>query len=804
MAVQAREIERGYVGATEDTSKPSLLVYGAYFALCALAINTTFLVFASDWMKYVFQPILILGFLFSYFITRRYYVVVNQSLDVLSLAVSVFYVFKVMNAPTTWGTMLAELLCMLLVLKSFKLFTVGDFYMPLMMSVTLMVFSSLPSYSASYVISLFFYMVLFGFALYTSQLREATRLERHQGRKLFQFTYRPTDYAGDPPLSRKTWREIWPYLSSGLKASMSLALIAFIVCSFFFFQAERQIDAAKNSNLSKAFGGTTFSQIRNQGIDDDMLEAAGQEPRKGGGGIFYAGFTEEFNISQGRLASINDPTPVMIVKSNVETYHRGRAFDIYTGLGWTQNENYETDDVILTKEEGQSDLRKVDLNTNAARSDVIIIDPLTADKTVIRQTYTIKEGMPRTGLLFTGYQANELTLPRIETIRIDEEFNIRLPKRSDVLPLGSTYEVESYKLLNPQKILSGQTYHARNFPGQEFMDKYTQLPWDDHPGQFNQIKGLSARIVRGTTPQYDQVMKLTVYLRDNYHYSLEPPSVVPAGYDAVYFFLFEWDERRGHCEYFSSSLAVMARSIGIPCRVVTGYSPGDYSLSGFIVRQKHAHAWVEVYFPYVGWVEFDPTPPTPWYERGISGVGGIALSVNNAIEELYVFNPGGYYRKYIKPKLYMARRFIVRSSISAYNFFAMADRKWLMEKMIANPKWWGSTLGLIVLALMMFEVGYFVVLGPAGYKRRLITKRGRGWLDRIEKILMRNGGLDEGYHTPSQITGAALAPSGEIVAEPLEIYLQAKYHWMPPAYAEYWKMRGGFKKLIRLAKSQRR
>ncbi len=105
---------------------------------------------------------------------------------------------------------------------------------------------------------------------------------------------------------------------------------------------------------------------------------------------------------------------------------------------------------------------------------------------------------------------------------------------------------------------------------------------------------------------------------------------------------------------------------------------------------------------------------------------------------------------------------------------------------------------------MLFEVGYFVVLGPTGYSKRLILKRGRGWLNKMEKILMRHGAIDEGYHTPSQIAAAALSDTSEIIPEPLEIYLRAKYNWTPPLYAEYWKMRKGFKKLIHLAKSQGR
>jgi hypothetical protein len=95
--------------------------------------------------------------------------------------------------------------------------------------------------------------------------------------------------------------------------------------------------------------------------------------------------------------------------------------------------------------------------------------------------------------------------------------------------------------------------------------------------------------------------------------------------DVVEYFLFE--QRRGYCEQFSSSLAVMARSLGIPARVATGYAPGEYNpFTGlYEVRASDAHAWVEVYFPGYGWSTFDPTPSfdsTPWQYRQASNLQG--------------------------------------------------------------------------------------------------------------------------------------------------------------------------------------
>ena len=76
---------------------------------------------------------------------------------------------------------------------------------------------------------------------------------------------------------------------------------------------------------------------------------------------------------------------------------------------------------------------------------------------------------------------------------------------------------------------------------------------------------------------------------------------------------FLFTRRRGYCEYFASSMAVMLRSIGIPARLATGFQSGIYNtLTGFwVVRASDAHAWVEAWMPGRGWTTFDPTPADP-------------------------------------------------------------------------------------------------------------------------------------------------------------------------------------------------
>ena len=67
------------------------------------------------------------------------------------------------------------------------------------------------------------------------------------------------------------------------------------------------------------------------------------------------------------------------------------------------------------------------------------------------------------------------------------------------------------------------------------------------------------------------------------------------------------DERRGYCDMFASSLAVLCRTASIPARLATGFAPGDPSGDGFNLRAEDKHAWTEVYFPGTGWVALDAT-----------------------------------------------------------------------------------------------------------------------------------------------------------------------------------------------------
>jgi protein-glutamine gamma-glutamyltransferase len=120
------------------------------------------------------------------------------------------------------------------------------------------------------------------------------------------------------------------------------------------------------------------------------------------------------------------------------------------------------------------------------------------------------------------------------------------------------------------------------------------------------IARLAAEITASTNNNYDKAHAIESYLRTRLGYTLELPRILPR--DPLSDFLFE--RKRGHCEYFASSMAVMLRTLQIPARVVNGFRTTEFNdvTSQYLVRASSAHSWVEAYFPGSGWVSFDPTP----------------------------------------------------------------------------------------------------------------------------------------------------------------------------------------------------
>jgi transglutaminase-like putative cysteine protease len=180
------------------------------------------------------------------------------------------------------------------------------------------------------------------------------------------------------------------------------------------------------------------------------------------------------------------------------------------------------------------------------------------------------------------------------------------------------------EVVTPQNLNTGETYttYARRYQADVqsltrasrqypdwITDRYLKLPSNLSPN----IKNLAEQLTAKATNPYDKAKAIEAYLKA-FNYT-DNPTPAPAGRDEIDYFLFE--TKSGYCTYFSTSMALMLRSIGIPTRVATGFIGGEYDAasSSWIVRGNALHAWTQAYFPGYGWVDFEPTPGRAGIQR---------------------------------------------------------------------------------------------------------------------------------------------------------------------------------------------
>jgi hypothetical protein len=160
---------------------------------------------------------------------------------------------------------------------------------------------------------------------------------------------------------------------------------------------------------------------------------------------------------------------------------------------------------------------------------------------------------------------------------------------------------------------------------------YTELPELDP-----RILASVAEAIGDAVTPYERVRSIHAYLSDRangFRYSLATESGT-SGDDLVDFLRL----RRGYCEQYAGTMAVMVRAAGVPARVALGYTPGQQQRDGSrLITSDDAHAWVEVYFQALGWVPFDPTPiasdravDLPWAPRA-DAVSGTAAGETAAL-----------------------------------------------------------------------------------------------------------------------------------------------------------------------------
>ncbi|MFC6862786.1 transglutaminase domain-containing protein [Halomicroarcula sp. GCM10025817] len=171
------------------------------------------------------------------------------------------------------------------------------------------------------------------------------------------------------------------------------------------------------------------------------------------------------------------------------------------------------------------------------------------------------------------------------------------PTRS--LFAGDRYTVESEVLVaTPQQLrAAGDDYPA------DVRERYTQVP-ESTP---DRVGERTAVLTANAENDYEVALVVERWLQNNKGYSLD---VRRPDRNVADRFLFGMDE--GYCVYFATTMVTMLRTQGIPSRFVVGYTPGQrVDEDRWVVRGLDSHAWVEVYVPDQGWVQFDPTPSGP-------------------------------------------------------------------------------------------------------------------------------------------------------------------------------------------------
>lgn len=130
---------------------------------------------------------------------------------------------------------------------------------------------------------------------------------------------------------------------------------------------------------------------------------------------------------------------------------------------------------------------------------------------------------------------------------------------------------------------------------------YTELAHVDA-----RVARLAEHLTADATTRYDKARAVWEHFDPDNGFKYKLETAPATDENAMADFLFHG--KRGYCEQYASTMAVMLRSLDIPSRVAVGFTTGERDGSRRTISTQDAHAWVEVYFPEVGWVSFDPTP----------------------------------------------------------------------------------------------------------------------------------------------------------------------------------------------------
>lgn len=330
------------------------------------------------------------------------------------------------------------------------------------------------------------------------------------------------------------------------------------------------------------------------------------------------GFSDKVDLGGvGKLRS--DPTIAMRVEpsdlaaeppARLALYLRGTAFDQYDGRSWSRTLNIRGPADML----GQTIRIRRPPDPTKDRKLTIDLEPIDPPVMFLPADATAARLLSRSTTLI-GAQTTVLAGPEGEL------------KYQSVEDRGIRYEVF---LPGPKEPAAPPMHKVERA-------RYLSVPKDMPPRLGELAKSWTAN----ATTDRQKAMAVEARLRSEYRYDLDSPSG-SAG-NPLDHFLFE--SKRGHCEFYSTAMAMLLRTVDVPTRNVTGFIGGTYNRFGrfYAVRQGDAHSWVEVYLEGAGWTRFDPTPPSDSAPRGeITGVFAFVRDFVEAAAQRWSHNVVGY------------------------------------------------------------------------------------------------------------------------------------------------------------------
>ncbi len=484
-------------------------------------------------------------------------------------------------------------------------------------------------------------------------------------------------------------------------------------------------------------------------------------PRVGGAGFggnqlgqnTFSGFSDSVRLGGiGKIQQSNDPVMRVKLEGSAQPdsslYFRGVALDTFDNKSWSKSKTGSK----ITFEKGDNDLIQVDFTADRESSSIqtIYLEPLD------------------TPVLFA--------LPR--AVKIQGNFPVVYKDSYGSLSYSRSSERISYKVLSDRSLPTAMELREDDKPYIADVSNYRLLPPVFDP----RIAKLAETITANTKNRYDKAHAVEFYLQNNFGYTLEQKA---GGDEPLTDFLF--NVREGHCEYFATAMAVMLRTQSIATRIVNGFHGGEYNDAAdvTVVRQRNAHAWVEVYFPGEDvWMPFDPTPFAG--QTLASSSAGIAGSINKYLEALETF-----WIQHFVAYDNQEQRSLAKSIRNGFiDYQAMISSYLGYAQNILVEKWWAEVRGDKGLRASLAAIGYGVAYIAAAIlgilllvwlfrkiKRlsiwqrlwdRFFKKRHASiveFYDRLQRILADKGWTREPHQTPQEFALASGIPEVVSITE---------------------------------------